>query len=156
MEFIKNHKATVAVAIVCFILVILAGFAVYRMFYPSSDKSVYGDRLENAPEIDNAVIEQIKNEMEKTGLITSVEYKTNVRTMKFFVDVKTSTKIKDAEKIATIILEKLSTKVIGFYDITIYFTQTDGSSEEYPAIAYHSKDSEAFHWVTNKAGEVSE
>lgn len=156
MEFIKNHKATVGVAIVCFILVILAGFAVYRMFYPSSDKSVYGDRLENAPEIDNAVIEQIKNEMEKTGLLSSVEYKTNVRTMKFFVDVKASTKLEDTEKITKIVLEKLSTKVISYYDITIYFTQNDGSGEEYPAIAYHSKDSESFNWVTNKAGEASE
>ena len=88
MEFIKKHKAPFIVGIVCLILLILAFFAIYRMFYPSSSKSVYGDRLENAPEIDNAVIEKIKKEILDSDLAIEVTYETKVATMKFFVDVK--------------------------------------------------------------------
>ena len=156
MEFIKNHKATIIVTLVCIILVILVGFTVYSMFYPSNDKSLYNDRLEGAKEIDNAVIEQIKIEMGKTNLTNNVEYSTSVRTMKFFIDVKKNVKAKELEKLTDIILEKLSTKIIGFYDIQVSFTQKEGTFNEYPAMAYHSKNAEEFSWTLNKSGENDE
>ena len=71
MKFIKKNKTFVIVASICLVLILLMGFAVYRMFYPSNG-SVYGNRLENAPEIDNAVIEQIKNKINDTNLVEEV------------------------------------------------------------------------------------
>ncbi len=149
MEFIKKHKAPVIVGIICLVLLLLAFFAVYRMFYPSSSKSVYGDRLENAPEIDNAVIEKIKNEIIDSDLVVDVTYETKVATMKFFVDVKSDTKLDEAKQLSEIVLNNLSTKIIDFYDIEIFFTDPSAENLNYPLIGYHSKKATEFSWVDN-------
>ena len=152
MKFIKKNKTKVIVAIICLVLVILMGVAVYRMFYPSNG-SIYGDRLENAPEIDNAVIEQIKNKIMDSELVEEVNYETNVVVMKFFIKVKDDAKLEKVQALSDIILDTLSTKVISFYDIEIYLTNDNNTS--YPSIGYHSKNAEAFSW-TNNVGEKNE
>ena len=149
MEFIKKHKAALIVTLICLILLLLAFFAIYRMFYPSNSESVYGDRLENAPEIDNAVIEQIKNDINDTGLVTDVRYETNVATMKFFIDVKSDTKLEEVQKIGDMIINTLSTKVVAFYDIEIFLDDPSDANSSYPAIGYHSKNSSEFSWIDN-------
>ena len=152
MKFMKKNKTIVIVGIICLVLFILMAFAVYRMFYPSSG-SVYGDRLDNAPEIDNAVIEQIKSKIMDSNLVEEVKHETNVAVMKFFISVKDSTKLDDAQKLGDIILDTLSTKVTSFYDIEIYLTNEN--NEQYPSIGYHSKSASSFSW-TNNVGEEDE
>ena len=152
MKFMKKNKTIVIVGIICLVLFILMAFAVYRMFYPSSE-SVYGDRLDNAPEIDNAVIEQIKSKIIDSNLVKEVKYETNVAVMKFFISVKDSTKLADAQKLGDIILDTLSTKVTSFYDIEVYLTNEN--NEQYPSIGYHSKSASSFSW-TNNVGEEDE
>ncbi len=149
MKFVKKYKVQIIVGVICLILLLLAFFAVYRMFYPSNSKSVYGNRLENAPEIDNAVIEKIKNEILDTDLVATVNYNTSVAIMKFSIEVEADTKIKEAEQLGQIILDNLSTKIVDFYDIEIYVTNPSGENEEYPLIGYHSKNAEEFSWVDN-------
>lgn len=153
MKYIEKNKTAVIVGVICLVLFILMAFAIYRMFYPSNG-SVYGDRLDGAPEIDKAVIEKIKNQIVDTNLVEEVNYETNVVTMKFFVSVKDSTKLDDAKKIGDIILDTLSTKVINFYDIEIYLTNE--KNEEYPAIGYHSKNASSFSWIDNVGEEDEE
>ena len=153
MNFVKKNKTTVIVAIICLVLVMLMGLAVYRMFYPNSG-SVYGDRLDNAPEIDNAVIEQIKTKITEKDYVEEVKYETNVVVIKFFVSVKDGTKLKDAQKIGDIILDTLSTKVLGFYDVEVYLTNENDSS--YPSIGYHSKNAEQFNWIDNTGDKNEE
>ena len=152
MKFIEKNKTAIIIGIICLVLFILMAFAIYRMFYPNSG-SVYGDRLDNAPEIDKAVIEQIKNKISETNLIEEVQYETNVVTMKFFITVRDSTKLADAQKLGDIILDTLSTKIINFYDIQIYLTNE--ANDEYPSIGYHSKKASSFSWVDN-VGEENE
>lgn len=153
MKFIKKNKTMVIIASICLVLLALMCFAIYRMFYPSN-KSIYGDRLENAPEIDNAVIEQIKNKIMETKFVEAVNYQTNVVTMKFFIAVKDGTKLKDAQKVDEIILDGLSETVINFYDIQIYLTNENNS--DYPSIGYHSKKASAFSWIDNVGEEDEE
>lgn len=156
MNFIRKHKGVLIVCAICIILIALAVGAVYRIFNPNSDKTVYGDRLENAPIIDNAVIEQIKDEIVNSNLVEEVKYETNVVVMKFYIDVKKDTKVEDAQKLGNIILEKLNADIISFYDIQVYLTQKSGEDVSYPAIGYHSKNAEIFSWTLNKAGESNE
>ena len=152
MKFIKKNKTVVIVAIICLVLVILMGVAIYRMFYPSND-SAYGNRLENAPEIDNAVIEQIKNKIIDSNLVEEVNYNTNVTTMKFFIKAKDDAKIEKVQALSDIILDTLSTKIVSFYDIEIYLTNENNAS--YPSIGYHSKNADSFSW-TNNVGDENE
>ena len=71
--------------------------------------------------------------------------------MKFFIDVKSDTKLEEAKQLSQIILDSLSTKVIDFYDIELFFTDPSGENTNYPLIGYHSKSSTEFSWVDNVA-----
>jgi len=150
MKFIDKHKTVLIVSLICLILLVLASLAVYRMFYPSGDKSIYGDRLQDAPEVEANIIEEIKTEITNSGLVNEISYTKNVRVIKFIIDVKENAKVMDAEGLSKIILNKLTTKVTTYYDIEIYLTQKNGEDTNYPAIGYHSKNAEYFSWVTNK------
>lgn len=156
MKFIKKHLTAIIVTFICLLLVILAAFAVYRMFYPSNDKSVYGNRLDNAPEISSEMISKIKEKMINSEIVNTIDYNTTVKTMKFYVDVKDNTKIESAKKLSNIVIENLTDDIINFYDISIYLTQKNGKMKEYPAIGYHSKGDDKFNWVINKEVEDSE
>lgn len=156
MKFIKKHLTAIIIIFVCIVLLVLAAFAVYRMFYPSDNKSVYGDRLNNAPDIDSLAITKIKEEILATELVETFEYELNVKTMKFYIDVKQTTKINKAQDLSDIIIENLSEEVTNFYDISIYLTQKTKEYPEYPAIGYHSKGAKVFNWVINKEVEESE
>lgn len=157
MNFIKTHKKTVIVMVTCLILMILAIFAVYKMLYPNSNKSPYGHRLENAPAIDNAVVEKTKSNMLDKGNVNTVMYELRGPIMKFYIDTKKDTKVEDAQKLADIIIETFSNTITQFYDIEVYITQKENeTASEYPVIGYHSKDAKAFSFVVNKAGDTDE
>jgi len=156
MKFIKKHLTAIVVILIVISLLVLAGFAVYRMFYPSNDKSVYGNRLDGAPEISNEVITKIKEELNNSKIINTVEYNKTVKTMKFYIDVKEDTKIAASQELGNIVIKNLSDDILKFYDISIYLTQKNGQMKEYPAIGYHAKESNKFNWTINKEVEDSE
>lgn len=156
MKFIKKHRMLIIILFVCIILFLLATLAVYRMFYPGKDKSIYGNRLAGAKEISNVEIEKIKDEILATKLVNNVTYNLNVVTMKFFIDVKDNTKIASAMTLSDIINKNLSNEIKEFYDIEIYLTQKEGKFVEYPAIGYKSKSANSFSWTINKVGATNE
>lgn len=157
MNFIKTHQKTMIVILTCLILIILAMFAIYKMFYPNSSKSVYGERLKNAPEIDNAVVERIKQDIGNNSAVKSVDYQLNGRIIKFFIDTKENTKKEDAQALTSILTDAFSTTILQYYDITIYYTQTEKEdSTDFPMIGYHSKDAKEFTFTINKVGGSNE
>ena len=156
MDFIKKHKEALLVVLICLILMVLAGFAVYRMFYPSGDKSVYGDRLQGSPVVSDEVISSIKEKIIESKLVNEVDYENKVKILKFYIDVKSKTKVTKAQDLSKIILENLSTEILTYYDIEIYLTQSEGEDKEFPMIGYHSKDASFVSWTTNKEGVSSE
>lgn len=151
MKFIKKHITALVVILVCLILVTLAAIAVYRMFYPSNDKSVCGYRG-NGPEVNSEIVTLIK----ENKMVNNVSYQHGLceTTIKFYIDVNSDVKIDKAKGIANIIVENLSLDAIEFYDVTVYLTQKNGEMKEYPAIGQKSKSSKEFNWVINK--EVSD
>lgn len=161
MNFIKTHKNALIVVLTCLVLMILALVAIYRMFYPNSSKSVYGDRTAGAPQIDSAIIEKIKNEITEKDITNSVSYRLDGVIMKFFIDTKKDTKVPDAQQLTDVILDNLALSITDFYDIQVYMTQTEKEDAvEFPMIGYHSKDAKEFTFVLNKkvdkAGDTDE
>ena len=147
MKFIKRHITAIIVTIIVLVLLVLAGFAVYRMFYPSNEKSVCGQRG-NGPVITEEILSSIKD----SELINTISYDLGLceTTIKVYIDVKDNVKIKDAQKLGEKIKENMTDEAIKFYDISVYLTQSAGEFKEYPAIGYHSKGGEKFNWVINK------
>lgn len=156
MKVLKKYKTALLVTLICLILIVLAGFAVYRMFYPSGDKSVYGDRLQGSPLVSSEVISGIKTKIMETNLVNKVDYESNVRIMKFFIDVKKNTEITKAQNLSKILLDNLSLEILTYYDLEIYLTQNEGDNKSYPAIGYHSKDASFVSWTVNKEGVGNE
>lgn len=155
MEFLKRHLTAIIVTIVCLVLIGLAGVAVYRMFYPSNEKSVCGDRG-SGPVISDEVMVLIKDGIMDTELVNSFNYHYNLceTTIKFYIDVKDDTVFKDVKDFGDIIVENFSADIIEFYDTSIYVTQKTGEEVEFPAIGQRAKGSKVTIWVTNK--EVSD
>jgi len=141
MNFIKKHLTAIIVTLVCLILLALASVAVYRMFYPSNDKSVHGDRGAGAPVVTDSDFATVSEKIYDTDLVNKVTYYSSASntTIKFFVDVKSTTKIKDAKEIGDIILENFNADIIDFYDIAINLTQKEGEMVDYPAIGQKAK-----------------
>jgi len=145
------------VAVTCLILMILAIFAIYKMLYPNSNKSPYGNRMAGAPDIDNAVVERIKSSILENSNVNTVTYNQNGPILKFFIDTKTGTKKEDAQKLANIVTDTFSNTIIQFYDIQVSITQKENEeTSDFPMIGYHSKDAKEFIFVINKAGDTSE
>lgn len=151
MKHIKMDKQKMIIIIICIVLLLLISFTIYHIFVPT--KTVNGNRLENIVAIDDAAISKIKNEIIDSGLVNSVDYKTNVKTMKFFIDTDSSAE--NVKKINDIILNNLSEKITTTYDIEIYITNAKDTTN-FPMIGYHSKSGSEFVWTLNKAGDDSE
>lgn len=157
MNFIKNHQKTTIVVVVCLILIALAMVAIYRMFYPNSSKSVYGERLKDIPTVDQAVVEKVKEKIEDQSITSSVKTQIDGRIIKFIIDTKKDTAVKDSQNLTTIITDGFSLSILQNYDFEVYITQKESESAvEYPMIGYRSKDAEDFNFVVNKAGDTSE
>lgn len=148
MKFIKKNKSVIIIVSVCLILLLLSSLAVYKMFNPDGNKY---DRAEGAPIVDEVVIEQIKLQILDTKLASKVEYRTSLAIMKFTLSISEGAKLEDAKNLTNIIIDKLSTTVLGFYDVEVYLTKENDSS--YPIIAYKSKNAESFSFVLNRGNE---
>jgi len=144
MNFIKSHKVASVIVLICLILFVVAGMAFYKMMFPSSADDVNGDRLVNAVAVDEAVVNQIISELEKSDEVSKVTYNKNVRILKFFITTKEGTKLDSAKKLPKVIQEKLSSEVLKYYDVEVFLKQDN--NDEYPAIGYLFKGSKDFSW----------
>ena len=143
-------KEKIIIIVICSILLVLMGVTVYNILAPTD--TIYGKRLDEAVSIDGSVISKIKEELSNSGNISAVNYKTNVKIMKFFIT--TDLEATKAQEKVSIIMDNLNEKVVNFYDIEVYFTNE--SNTDYPMIGYHSKNSKEFKWVINKEDTTNE
>lgn len=158
MNFIKKHITAIIVTLVCLTLLVLAAFAVYRMFYPSNDKSVHGDRGVGLVSVTDADLATVAEKIYATKNVNKVTHNisSSKTAIKFFVDVKSDVKIKKAQELEKVVLENFSAEIIDSYEISIYLTQKEGEMIEYPATGQKAKESKKFNWVLNKEVSSSE
>lgn len=160
MKFIKSHKTAIVITTICLILVVLAGVAFYKLMFPSNAEDANGDRLVNAPEVDQAIIEQILGGIKENKGVVSATYNKNVRILKFIIDTK-DMKLNNAKKLVSVIENKLNNEVLEYYDIEVFLTQENG--KDYPCIGYRAKgidtkdtkeeDKHVFKWSYNGVGK---
>ena len=152
MKFIKEHKMGLIIGVVCFALAILVFVTVYSMFNPSNSKDIYGSRLDNEVAVSDSDVEIVKTKLNETGIVNTITYNKNVRIIKFIINVKDDTKVKDSYELGDIILENFSEEILKYYDVEVYVTS---NTDSYPMIGYHSKVADKFTWTLNR-GETSE
>lgn len=155
-KFIKKYKVTIIVVIVCLTLLILAFFAVFSMFNPIGDKN--DGRFENAPLIDNDIIEKTKEDILDNEFVISVDYEAAQLSPKivFYINVKEGTEFVKVDQLDETILENLGSEIVSFYDIEIAVLEPTGVDKMYPIIGYHSPKSEEVSWTDSLGDEDEE
>ncbi len=148
MKFIKKYKIPLIVGVVCLVLITLASFAIYRMFYPNSGIDKYGSRLDGQIAIDDIAIQKIEDEITALAITNKIEYRSNGANIKFNIEVIEGTTTDAIRGIFPIIINNLSTDVLAFYDIEVFITGT--GNVELPMIAYKSKAATEFSLTINK------
>ena len=143
MNFIKKHKIAIIVITICLILIILAGLSISKMMFPSSAEDINGDRLINAPLINQEDIDKVLTELKGKSSVVDATYNKNVRILKFFISFKSNTKLEDAKKITSIITSNLTNDILNYYDIEV-FLEADNS--EFPAIGQCFKGEKTFYF----------
>lgn len=144
MNFIKSHKIACGVVLICLILFVVAGMAFYKMMFPSSADDANGDRLVDAVNVDEAVVNQIIGEIEKNEHVLSAKYIKNVRIVKFIITTKEGNEAIKSRGLTSIITDKLSDEVLGYYDVEVYITQENNIKDS--TIGYLFKGKKEFSW----------
>ena len=144
-KFVKKHKTVVIVGSVCLGLAILMFIAIFGVFFGGNSGNVFGDRLNNAPVVQTNLIENIRNDLEGRTYVRSVTFNQSVRILRFVVIVEDETELEDAQKLAYVIAEKLTTTLTSFYDVEVMLAM-DGESSDYPSIGYKRRNNATFSW----------
>lgn len=140
-KFIKNNKKLVVI-ISLGILALIILIVLYKMlFYSTAEKSVYGVRLTDIKEnkIDSKEKNKLLADTSDYEKIENVDIKIKGRLIKYFITFNEKTTNKEMEKDINSIIDKLSEKIKGYYDVTIYAEKIVDDEKVYPLIGYKHK-----------------
>lgn len=148
MKFIKKHKVGLIVLFVCLLLMVLLFFGIKNAFFSNIEESKYGNRLdgiENYP-VEDSLVNEIKDMLMETEDVNEVTYDLEGRIINFIIEVKSDVDLTTSHSLADKIAEKFTDEYKAFYDIQIFLTCEDETSELYPTIGYKHKTSVGFKW----------
>jgi len=120
-------------------------FAIFGVFVTSNRGNIHGDRLNDAPVVEEHIVSQIKSDLQGVSFVRTVDFSLNVRIINFIIAVDTDTRLEDARELADTITEKLGATLTSFYDVQVFLI-TDGESSDFPAVGYLFKNSNNFSW----------
>ncbi len=145
MKWIKKNKMML-IAIVVFIIMVLVGYKALRVFFPSTDAAIYGDRLDNKVEIEKETLDAIKTRMAEQEFVKEVDVIEKGRIIKILVTVMDSATKDAAKGLSKLVLEGFSDSQIGYYDFTLYVSKESEEENDFPIIAYKQHNSTEFVW----------
>lgn len=151
MDFIKRHKVKLVLLGVFLLVFIVALFVLINLFYPDSRKDVYGNRLSGIEnkKVSNQAITEIKDKISSSDFVDGIEYSLKGRLINFQIEVKSSTKVSEAKKLVSNIIESFDNDTKKFYDIQVIIIENDEQSKNYPVFAYKHKTNDKFVWTNN-------
>lgn len=147
MKWIKSHKSeSVIIGISIMMLVFILIFV--KIFFFSSGKDAYGDRLDGIDDvkISGDKLGKIETELKKNASVTQTESHIEGRVIHFIITVKGEADLGSMKQNTDAILDDFSKKEKEFYDIEVYLI-SDGESTVYPNIGYKSKTADTFSWI---------
>ncbi len=153
MKFLKKYRNVIIVAVIVVILLSLATYTFYRMFYPNAGVDVYGSRTEGIPMIENSILENINNKLKESPNVTEVNSRISGALIKFNVTLTENTLVDTSKSLANIILENLEKDITENYDIEINYQGTD---TYLPMVGYKSKQTTTFTFTENKESVVED
>ena len=147
LKDLKNNKYT-TICLILFVILIIAGFISYKIFFPSNGKPLYGNRLDGIEEVslDNEQLNEIKNTLKEQKIVTDVETDIKGRIINIIITVKEDTKLVDAKKLTSIFMTKIEEKQKKYLDIQVFLKNEKENIDGYPTIGYMGKDETEFKY----------
>lgn len=155
MKWIKKNK-WMLIAIVVFVFITLIGYKALSVFFPSTDKAIYGDRLDNKVPVEQELYDGIKTRISAVEYVKNVSVRENGRTINIIVTVMDSTSISAAKDLSKLVLEGFSDSQIGYYDFQLFIEKEDEKENDFPIIAYKQHTIADFYWGRDREKTVEE
>lgn len=150
MEFVRKHKFTVFTIVMLLVMVILA-VSLVRFLIPDSNGDEYGNRLKGIEDypIDEAKIDELKEEIGQNDAVTSVDYILEGRLIDITISVKDETERDVVKGYADQLLTYFTDEQKSYYDIQVLIKSDNEESEKYPIMGYRHKSNAGFVWSNN-------
>lgn len=136
MEFIKKNKFTM-VAIVIFVLIVIAGVWVKNAFFPNVGKALYGNRLKGIEEvkIQSQKLEQVTGAIQDKEFVEKVTSDIKGRLVTFIVTIKDDVEVGTAKELTGTLKEGFEEKQLAYYDMQL-MVKKNGEDARFPIIGY--------------------
>ena len=155
MKWIKKNKIML-IAILVYIVIALVGYKALRVFFPSTEAAIYGDRLDNKIPVEKELYEGIKTRIASQEFVKDVDVRESGRIINVVVTVMDSTSQDAAKSLSKLILEGFSDSQIGYYDFQLLIKKEDKNENDFPIIAYKQHNSTDFYWNKDREKVVEE
>ena len=155
MKWFKKNKLML-IAIVVFVIIVLVGYNALKVFFPSTDSAIYGDRLDSKVPVDQKLYDEVKERISKLEYTKDVSVTEKGRIINIIVSVMDSTSISASKDISKLILEGFSDSQIGYYDFQLMIKKEDAKENDFPIIAYKQHNSTDFYWNRDREKTVEE
>lgn len=155
MKWFKKNKLML-IAIVVFVIIVLVGYNALKVFFPSTDSAIYGDRLDSKVPVDQKLYDEVKERISKLEYTKDVSVTEKGRIINIIVTVMDSTSISASKDISKLILEGFSDSQIGYYDFQLMIKKEDAKENDFPIIAYKQHNSTDFYWNRDREKTVEE
>ncbi len=155
MKWLKKNKMML-IAIVVFVAIALIGYKALRVFFPSTESAIYGDRLDNEVVVEQETLDGIKTRIAALEFVKEVKVRKSGRIINVLVTIMDSTSKDAAKSLSNYILEGFSDSQIGWYDFHLLVNKEDKNENDFPKIAYKQHNSTDFYWEKDRAKVVAE
>ena len=145
MKWFKKNKLML-IAIIVYVVIILVGYKALKVFFPSTDKAIYGDRLDSKVPVAKELYDGIKTRISEKEFVKEVDVRESGRIVNVMVTVMDSTSISSAKDLANLVLVDFSDSQIGYYDFQLMIKKEAKEEDDFPIIAYKQHNSAQFYW----------
>lgn len=152
MDFIKRNKSTI-IAIIIFLILIVLAVQIKNIFFPSEGKALYGNRLdgiENVKITDNKK-SSTKDTLTEDGMVSKASVRLSGKIIEVSITVNDDVSVKSAKSLSNKVLESLSDKEKEYYDIQVFITKENETSD-FPIIGYKHHSKNEFSWTQDRTG----
>ncbi len=144
---LKNNQYTL-IGIIAFVILIIAGFMLYRFLFPNIGSPVYGNRLDGIEEVKITATELTKLEstLKENKIVKNVSTNIKGKIFNVIITVADGTKATDAKSLTSIIVDGIEQKQKEYYDIQVFLKNENEEANGYPIIGYLNKELKTFSY----------
>lgn len=148
-EIWQNNKiifVLLIILIVCFIAII----SVSLSYFVGSEKSPYGNRLDNMVKISNEQKNNVIDTLKKDSLIKNATFRQSIRTIYISITFNEGINLDGAKEKAVSCLDLFSDEILKYYDVN-FILSSDSSKEEekFNIMGCRNSNGNGVYWNNN-------